>query len=355
MKTNAIVRIILFSIAILVLAGILITGLAMDHFMFNAGSLSNSGSTLPMAFDGQTTVSVADASEVQNLQIEWAAGSIHILRDENAVNITVTESYPDGDQQQMLCQQSGDTLKIQFCEESIKFPSFGVNTDSSKDLVVTVPNNWICRALEIDAASATVQVCDLTIHEVDFDGASGVCVFDNCHVDTLDLDTASGDVSFNGTLDILECDAVSANFCGVLEQTPSQLDFDGVSGDLDLTLPEDSGFCVSLDSLSGNFTSNFPTTLSDGSHIHGDGSCRISADGVSGNITIRKGGYTGAEPTAPMEEAPLCSDPSCTDASHDHSAICTKNNCTDESHGHTYVESEKDTNQKHDHSDSHHN
>ena len=35
MKTNAIVRIILFSLAILVLLGILIAGLAFRHYSFN--------------------------------------------------------------------------------------------------------------------------------------------------------------------------------------------------------------------------------------------------------------------------------------------------------------------------------
>ena len=56
-----------------------------------------------------------------------------------------------------------------------------------------------------------------------------------------------------------------------------------------LTLPADCGFSASMDSLSGNITTEFETTNVNGSYVYGDGSCIIDADTMSGNITIRKG------------------------------------------------------------------
>lgn len=318
MKTNAIVRIILFSLAILVLAGILITALSVNLFMFRNSSQTTDSISLPIAQDGFTNTCVADASQIQNIEIEWAAGSIQICRDTNATNITVAETNNGKDKYNMVCETSGDTLKIQFSNESMKFPSFGISVDFSKDLVIHVPENWTCDTLEIDAASADLQITDMTIGTVDFDGASGDCLFDNCRVDTLDLDTASGDVEFSGSLNVLECDAVSADFRGVFDQMPSQLQFDGVSGNMDLTFPEDCGFTVALDSVSGDFESDFPTTLSNGNHVYGDGSCRIEADGVSGNITIRSGGNGSTNTTVPSNSG-YCTVPNCTDSSHHHS------------------------------------
>lgn len=338
MRTNAIVRIILFSLAILILAGILIAALCADLFMFKDNAYT-SGSSLPIVKDSFTNTCVADASQIQNIEIEWVAGSIQICRDKNASNITVAETNNGKEKYDMVCKASGNTLKIQFSEESIQFPSFGINVDISKDLMILVPESWNCDTLEVDAASASMNIADMTIGNVDFDGASGVCVFDNCHVDTLDLDTASGDVEFTGTLNVLECDAVSANFRGVFDQTPSSVRFNGVSGDMDLTFPEDCGFTVALDSVSGDFQSEFPTTVSNGNHVCGDGSCRIEANGVSGNITIRNGGSG----TTGSTDSDYCTITDCTDSSHHHSGNtglynsdqCTVPDCTDSSHHHS--------------------
>ena len=41
--------------------------------------------------------------------------------------------------------------------------------------------------------------------------------------------------------------------------------------------------------LSGDFDSEFPTSMSGGDYICGDGRCRIEMDAMSGNVTIRKG------------------------------------------------------------------
>ena len=43
-----------------------------------------------------------------------------------------------------------------------------------------------------------------------------------------------------------------------------------------------------MDALSSDFYSDFPTTVSNGNYVHGDGQCRISFNGLSGDLTIRK-------------------------------------------------------------------
>lgn len=372
MKTNAIVRIVLFAIAIIVLLGILVTCLAFGLYMFDGKtvvSTTSNSQELPIASDEFTAQTVVSADAIRNLDIEWIAGSILIEPGDNTSTITVKESGSDNAKYQMVCRQSGDTLAVQYCEDSISFPSLGITADVSKDLIITVPADWTCDILEIDAASASVEICNLEIGEVDFDGASGACKFSNCTVGNLSMDTVSGDVEFLGTLNALECDAISANFHGIFDHTPSSVDFTGVSGDFDITLPTNCGFTVTLDSVSGDFSSDFPTTITNGNHVHGDGHCHINADGVSGNITIRNGGYTSKETSIPVEEIhctePGCTDPdhihdiictdsNCTDPDHDHSTVCTDSTCTDPDHGHTTVCTTSDcTDKTHGHSNSH--
>lgn len=291
MKRNAIVRIILFSITIVVLLGILGMGLGANLFMLDGlsflESLDEDTTKAPMTTGNGTTQAVFAASDIRDIEIEWVAGSITLLPMENATQITVTEPEVNQDKYKMVCKQSGSTLKIQFCEGDLKFT--GVNTDLTKDLTIAVPVDWVCEDLDIDTASANVEVSDLTLYSVDFDGASGVCIFTDCSVNEFDIDTASGDVQFVGCLDVFKCSAMSANCHLTVTNLPTRIDVDSMSGDLDLTLPADCGFTVSMDAMSSDFSSDFQTTNSNGHHVHGDGSCRINVDAMSGDVIIRKG------------------------------------------------------------------
>lgn len=289
MKRNAIVRIVIFSITIVILLGILVAALAYDSFSFRFNNGVRIDEETPLnVLPNEETITFAP-EEIRDIEIEWAAGSI-IIQPADVESITVSESDVSDEKYAMLWKLRNNKLTVQFCEETL-ISGFGINinTDISKDLYILVPRGWDCRSLEIDAASATVEVNDLTISDVEFDGASGTCKFENCIVDTIDMDTASGDVTFIGSLNILDFDGASASIYAVLSNTPNRMDMDTMSGDLDLTLPEDTGFTVSMDALSSNFSSDFETTTKNGNQVYGDGRCRIQIDAMSGDVIIRKG------------------------------------------------------------------
>lgn len=290
MKTNAIIRIILFSLAILVLLGILLAGLGVGLFM--ADFDSSVTSTWHNTTTGEQGTSVSfDADEIQELEIEWTAGTITLTPADNTDQIHIAESAVSNAKYQMICTQSPGKVSIEFCEEN--FSGFGISNavNISKDLQILVPEGWVCEELDIDAASASVNAADLVIKKVDFDGASGICTFENCLVESIELDTASGDINFSGTLDTLDVDAMSANCRIEVSNVPSRIDVDSMSGDLDLTLPEYCGFTVSLDTMSGAFSTDFKvsTSVDTKAFVHGDGSCRIHVNAMSGDVAIHKG------------------------------------------------------------------
>lgn len=230
-----------------------------------------------------------DAASIRDIQIEWAAGSIKILPRE-ITEIRITEEGADQDKHPMIWKVQDGKLSIQYAEDG-KFPlQIGLNWDHlSKDLVMEVPIDWHCDSLEIDAAAASLEVTGLNAEEVEFDGASGRCVFDNCSVEKLDLDTASGDVHFSGSLNQLDCDSASANILLELDNIPRSIDLDTASGDLEVVLPADAGFTVTLDAMSSEFQSDFDTVSRNGSYVAGNGRCRIDVDAMSGDVTVRKG------------------------------------------------------------------
>lgn len=296
MKRSAMIRIIVWSIVIVLLTGFMISCIS---FQFSpradlelaaatpAESVA-SGSGFSKDTDEEMNSYGTMTDGLQEIEIEWVAGSITI-ESADVDQITVKETMASDPKYTMVCRTSGNKLTIKFCEENLLNRGFGISLgeDFSKNLIIRVPRDFQLNSLEVDAASANMTVKNLVIKEVEFDGASGTCDFENCVVDKLDLDTASGNVTFSGTMKQLDFDAASASVQAVLDNVPSRIDMDSMSGDLDLTLPENAGFTLSIDAMSSDFISDFDTTVHNGNYIAGDGSCRIQIDGMSGDVYIR--------------------------------------------------------------------
>lgn len=287
MKTNAIIRIILFSLAILALVSILL-GFHSFEMYINDGKVRIDHSLTPEALEQLQTKNIS--ADIRNIEIEWAAGSITFQKDPHATSITVHEFSPVESDHIMVLKQSGQTLKIQFSEKDFGLIGLGgINVDVSKDLVITVPAEWTCNSLEIDTAAAEVIMNDLTIREFDLDGASGECRMTNCDIGELDINTASGNVHFSGTLETLDCDAASADCTIEATNIPRSIELDGMSGELELILPPDAGFICKLDTLSGSFDTDFEFSKHDDTYICGNGECKINVKAMSSNVSILQG------------------------------------------------------------------
>lgn len=279
MKRNAIFRIILFSFLAVVLVGVLISGIALKKYQMP-------GIVVRKSFDApEVSGNKFNAGEIDRLKIEWAAGSIVLVPVEGN-KISITEELLGGDES-MVLKKDGSTLYVQHCEGAVGIP-FGSGS-LKKNLYITVPQDWECKELEIDAASATVQGEYLTIRELASSTASGTHTFTNCQVGTLKMETVSGDLNFTGTLEKLDFNGVSAQLDLALTNAPKSIELESVSGDLNLTLPESCGFTVDQDTVSGRFSSELPTTEQNGKIVYADGHCEIEVEGVSASVHIRKG------------------------------------------------------------------
>lgn len=252
MKTNAVVRIVIYSLVILFLLAILCAGLGFGMFAINLGSGTE--------ITGEGSVSAAG---ITNLEIDWAAGSITILTADTD-QITFTESGYAGENQRMVYSQKGNTLKISF---SNTITVFGFGTGPSKDLTVTVPESWVCQELEIDGADLDVLIDGLTVNSIELDGAA------------MELD-------FNGSVSRLTCDGAACELKVRTAATPESIDVDGAACNMELSLPSDSGFLARMNGLGCYFKSTFDYTVSNRDYLHGDGSCQINVDGLGCNLTI---------------------------------------------------------------------
>lgn len=276
MKRNAIARIIIYSILILVLVGILAAALGVGTFMFQFGS----GGTA--VTEGKFSIPEAD---VDNLEIEWIAGSVTIVRGETDEIIAV-ESAQGEIEDPMAYSLRGNTLKISYVKSGIRI---GFHSTPKKDLHITVPMDWDCSRLSIDSASTDIEIRDLTADTLELNSASSDCILTDCIIGNLEVDGASCNLNYSGTLNSLDCDGASTDITAVFTNVPNSINLDGASAELDITLPEDCGFRVEMDGMSNRFSSDFSTTSTDDSYVYGDGACKIEVDGMSTTVRIRKG------------------------------------------------------------------
>lgn len=275
MKRNAIARIIIYSLLLLVLLGLFLSAMGVHLYSFDRKSSSHS-TTTPI---GDTDLFRAE--DIRSIQIDWAAGQIDVVYDDVS---EIQVSYSLLNDRQPKIRQSSSKLEISYPDKV----SFGKAIKGDNLLTICLPLTQKLDSLEIDAAATDIFVLGADIQDVDLDIASGKLEFDSCHVGKLDLDSAAGELIYSGTLNELDVDGASTNCRVSVTNTPKSISMDAMSGKLELTLPEDAGFRVERDSLGGSFTSDFPTKKQGDAQVYGNGECRIQVDGLSASVAIYK-------------------------------------------------------------------
>lgn len=283
MKRNAIIRVIGWSVTLVVLLSLLVGGLVYFLPYPKQTTEKVDATEFPAELSTDFLNYGTSAEDIREIEIDWVSGEIQIIPT-GIDHIQVNETAAHANTEAMLCRKDGDTLKISFCKGELASLK-GIGT---KDLTIQVPKDWACRKLEIDAVSPKISVQGLTADEVDLDTAGGESRFDNCTLGKLDANTASGNLYFTGTLENLEYDSASGSVEAELDNVPGKITMDTASGSLSLKLPKGAGFAVALDSLSGKLDSGFPITLDGGRYLCGDGACKIEMESMSGGVTVNQ-------------------------------------------------------------------
>ncbi len=256
MKANAIVRIVLYSLVILVLTGLLLAGLGVGQFAFFIGSDRGT------AVEKEASVS---AEQIRNLEIDWAAGTIRIVSS-NTDEIYFQETA-SGQAKPMTYQVSGDTLKLSYGETGFHL---GFGGSVKKDLYITLPENLSLDSLNIDGAALSVEIILMS------------------ELGSLDLDGAANTLTYQGSLESIDVDGASNQLTVRCQNRLNEINMDGASCRLDLTLPKSCGFTATVSGLSCGFHSSLSYIGNNNTYKYGDGHCKIDADGISCDITVNE-------------------------------------------------------------------
>lgn len=269
MKANAITRIVLWSLVIVVLIGLAVT-VGSGGFGFSIGSGFYSSISNGTVGNGSV-----DAAGVKELKIEWVGGSVHLVTADTD-KISFSETGVSDEKYRMVWEQRGDTLILAACKDNLGFGDWS-GRKLSKDLTVTVPKDFAAREIDIEYVSASVTLESISADKLELEGVSGRCEITNSRADTLRLNTVSGEVSYSGTARDVRLDTVSGDCRLELDETARKIRLDSVSGDLELKLPENLGCRVEHEAVSGKLQGDY----------HSGDDCEIDVDSVSGDLIFQ--------------------------------------------------------------------
>ena len=192
------------------------------------------------------------ASEVGSMEIEWNLGNVRIT---TAVTDKITIAGANNGQH-YSAQLDGSLLKI--------LPS----TDPGKDLVITVPRDWICQELKLKGTSATMDLVGIS-------------------VGTLDLSGSSSTLTYGGSLEKANISGTSVTATLNCISSVSNVVVGGNRSSVSLTLTKGCGFLANLSAPSCQFNSDlFGVRFENRKYSYGDQHCKILLNGNACDVFV---------------------------------------------------------------------
>ena len=193
-NSNAIARIVIWSIVAFVLIGVLV-------FFIGFSSSSRLLSFLPVSFGesygDQSSFSIGsaelEATDIHNIELIGVSGSVRLYPyDGDTIVIREDSNLSSDDQLRYLVQ--GDKLIIQF-RKSGRFFNWGTKS-LNKDLELMLPNDLAAQLqlVDIESVSASVAVEQISAERCWVEQISGETQVTDVNLDLLDIEAVSGDI-----------------------------------------------------------------------------------------------------------------------------------------------------------------
>lgn len=271
-----------------------------------------------------------EATTLRQIEVDWISGPVKLeFYSGDTIQITETAKRELKEDKKLLLELSGGKLSIQW---NSSWLDFNMMPDDSKQLEIRIPEQFAdtLESVDIDTASSDIVMQDLTAAEIRFETVSGDIEISNITAENLKLNTTSGTVTGSGLIgtesfsagcvsgdmeltgieagllkldstsgrieaegkaEEAAFDSVSGEIIAALRNQPEKLTAEGVSGSIEITLPESqAGFLCKFSSVSGDFDCGFDTQKSDDLYLYGEGKSEIKLSTTSGDVLLNPAG-----------------------------------------------------------------
>jgi lia operon protein LiaG len=295
MKTSALIRIFVYSFIALVLTGVLVWGIGGNHNMsFFSFNISNLFGSHGISYNDDNYI-IGDGEvakdKVNEIQVNWTAGNVKVVpyvgdaTGRDVIFFTEESGTKLKENYEMRYKVDDGVLKIMFAKSNVKFQGLFKSLD--KDLTIHVPIGTTFTGLSIDTISANIDLESIQADILDLETISGDIDGALLTADSLDAETVSGNIRWtdakfgNVTVESVS-GAINTNFL----ELPSDIHMETVSGAMTLGFPENEGFEVDYDKVSGNFNCEFNVNINKNMATYKNGESKIKLETVSGDMKI---------------------------------------------------------------------
>lgn len=292
MKTSALIRIFVYAFIALVLTGVLVWGIGNNHNMnfFSFNLFGGSGFSYN---DDNYKIGNGEVprDHVSQIEVNWTAGNVTIaptVGDAATDVITITEESGTQleEDYELRYKLEDGVLKIMFAKPNVKFQ--GIFQSLNKDLVIHVPVGTALSDITIDTVSANIDLESITAaNQFNLATVSGNIDGTQITADVMEAETVSGKIRWNeASLKTVSAESVSGEINVAYLTMPTNIQMETVSGAMTLGLPENEGFKVDYDSVSGDFDCDFDVKINKNMAMYKNGVNKIDLETVSGNMKI---------------------------------------------------------------------
>lgn len=307
MQKSAIARIVIWSVVAVLLIGILL-GVMIFSENLNAPIIFGKEQSYKYSNEKEYTVGASEipAETFTSIRVDWISGNVYVFAyDGDTVKIEETSNDVIEEKYKLRWRVKENTLYIKPCQSTNSWNLS--NKIPTKDLFVYLPETLATtlNIVSVDTASACIGITDITANEIDTTTASGDTWLEKCgavnidvegvsgyinitetNMERIDAETVSGNIEIMGTVKEVSADSVSGTVLLCTGEAPQSADISTVSGDIKFEIPDNKGFYVDFDSVSGKITSEFSLIINNGKQIYGNGERHYDFETVSGNAYI---------------------------------------------------------------------
>ena len=246
-------------------------------------------------------------SDISEIDVDVAVKVLDVVTSESdSVKITLIGTIWSSFDPSLIVEKNGEKITVRTHEPSLFNTQIGKNDlemlisvprDYSEDLFLkTVAGSITVKNLEIEdfKASSVSGLLDLSTvlcENAKISTVSGDIAAQDIKCDDMTIETVSGDIGSEGNISELDIKGVSGKITVSAIGTLGDIQIDNVSGDVVLSLCEDSGFTLNFTTVTGDFSSSedLSSKSIEGKNVKAvckDGSKTIKVSTVSGDLDI---------------------------------------------------------------------
>lgn len=200
------------------------------------------------------------------IEVDFISSDVSIRAyDGEEVKITytgTTNAIDELDVPKLIAIEEGNAIKVNVDNIQKEFRIDRLFMHTSTDLEILVPSDY----------SGNLKMS----------GVSGEVIIDGLNLEKVEHESVSGNLEVvNGQTSSLDAGTVSGNIDATLGTLTGDVDVDTVSGNTELIIPEDLGYTLHWDSVSGDLSENSDRNAREAEF-------EINVESVSGNLKIRR-------------------------------------------------------------------